>query len=129
MQSVFLPSTIHMTMILPPVAIRIITPKNSDQQSLGHHGKSNGRSWSTKMQLDSNSRRKSRCVDLFNASSIKWASSLRFSFESNVTLCSKIHALQLYKRSITELFIFAMSAFGEVLEFCSISLFLVSSSK
>lgn len=43
-QFIFLPSTIHITMIFPPVATSSITANISDQKSFCHHGKSNGRS-------------------------------------------------------------------------------------
>lgn len=105
-QFIFLPSTIHITMILPLVATNRITANISDQKSFCHHGRSNGRSWLTKIQSKSASRRTLGRVDLFNASSKKWRNSLRLTFKSTVILSSRIHALQLYIRSRVMLFMF-----------------------
>lgn len=117
-QFIFLPSTIHITMIFPPVATSSITANSSDQKSFCHHGRSNGRSWLTKIQSESAPRRISGRVDLFNTSSIKWRNSLRFSLKSCVILSSRTHALQLYTRSRVTLFIFRSSSmivwFGEL---------------
>jgi len=98
-----LPSTIHMTMILPPVATNSITANISAHRSFCHQGRSNGLSWLTKIQSESASL---KIFDLFKASSIKSRNSLRFSRNSSVILRSRICALQLYKCSRVVLFIF-----------------------
>jgi len=101
-----LPSTIHMTIMLPPVATSSITANISAHRSFCHQCKSNGLSWLTKMQSESASLRTSRRLDLFKASSIKSRNSLRFNRNSSVTLRSRICALQLYRCSRLVLFIF-----------------------
>lgn len=105
-QFIFLPSTIHITMILPLVATNSITANISDQKSFCHHGRSNGRSRLMKIQSKSASRRTLGRVDLFNASSKKWRNSLRLTFKSKVILSSRSHSLQLNTRSRVMLFIF-----------------------
>lgn len=101
-----LPRTIHMTMPLPNIATSTITTYINDHKSFCHHGRSNGRSWLSKIQLEIASRRTSGWVERSNASSRTLKNSLRFNFSSTVTLRSSINALQLYRSASATLLIF-----------------------
>ena len=103
---VYVPSTIHITIMFPPVAMTNIRAKTIDHESFCHHDKSNGRCWPVKRQ-SVNATRKSSFLDDFTKTSPRTLkSSLRFSPSRNVIFCSSTVALQLYKRSKSTPFIF-----------------------